>query len=94
MEEWNNIPEVGDHSLKRKREKEKEIFTPVPDSVVEAERMHNSMETYLDPRQQLFGGFDSSDASTSRITPRFSPARWTASLTASPARRWWIPAGT
>ena len=65
MEEWNNIPEVGDHSLKRKREKEKEIFTPVPDSVVEAERMHNSMETYLDPRQQLFGGFDSSDASTS-----------------------------
>ena len=65
MEEWNNIPEVGDHSLKRKREKEKEIFTPVPDSVIEAERMHNSMETYLDPRQQLLGGFDTPGTATS-----------------------------
>ena len=65
MEEWNNIPEVGDHSLKRKREKEKETFTPVPDSVIEAERMHNSMETYLDPRQQLLGGFDTPGTATS-----------------------------
>ena len=58
MEEWNNIPEIEDRSLKRKRAKEREIFTPVPDSVIEAQRMRDSMETYLDPRQQSGAGFE------------------------------------
>ena len=58
MEEWNNLPEIGDKSLKRKREKEREIFTPVPDSVIVAKRMRDSTEIYLDPKQQLLEGFD------------------------------------
>lgn len=58
MEEWNNIPEIEDRSLKRKRAQDKEIFTPVPDSVIEAQRMKDSMETYLDPRQQSGTGFE------------------------------------
>lgn len=58
MEEWNNLPEIEDRSLKRKRAKDKEVFTPVPDSVIEAQRMKDSMETYLDPRQQSGAGFD------------------------------------
>lgn len=58
MDEWNNLPEIEDRSLKRKRAKEREIFTPVPDSVIEAQRMRDSMETYLDPRQQSGGGFE------------------------------------
>ena len=58
MEEWNNLPEIEDKSLKRKREKEREIYTPVPDSVIEAKRMRDSTEIYLDPRQQELGGFD------------------------------------
>ena len=57
--------EVYESVKNKKREKEKEIFTPVPDSVIEAERMHNSMETYLDPRQQLLGGFDTPGTATS-----------------------------
>ena len=63
MEEWNNLPEIEDKSLKRKREKEREIFTPVPDSVIEAKRMRDATEIYLDPRQQLMGGFDTTTAS-------------------------------
>ena len=58
MEEWNNLPEIGDKSLKRKREKEREIFTPVPDSVIVAKRMRDDTEIYLDPKQQLMDGFD------------------------------------
>lgn len=65
MEEWNNIPEIGDHSLKRKRAKEKEIHTPVPDSVIQSRLMQNSMEAYLDPRQQVLGGFETPEGMSS-----------------------------
>ncbi|KNB41618.1 hypothetical protein JH06_4931 [Blastocystis sp. subtype 4] len=72
MEEWNNLPEIEDKSLKRKREKEREIYTPVPDSVIEAKRMRDSTEIYLDPRQQVLGGFEtpSGIASTSLSAAR------------------------
>jgi pre-mRNA-processing factor 6 len=34
-DEWANLPDVGDHRAKRmKKQKEKEIFLPVPDSVI------------------------------------------------------------
>lgn len=62
MEEWNNLPEIGDKSLKRKREKEREIFTPVPDSVIVAKRMRDDKEIYLDPKQQLMEGFDTNSS--------------------------------
>lgn len=79
MEEWNNIPEIGDHSLKLKRAKEKEIYTPVPDSVIQSRLMQNSMEAYLDPRQQVLGGFEtpsgmsseSISAAREKVVPRF-----------------------
>lgn len=79
MEEWNNIPEIGDHSLKLKRAKEKEIYTPVPDSVIQSRLMQNSMESYLDPRQQVLGGFETPSGMTSesisaareKVFPRF-----------------------
>jgi pre-mRNA-processing factor 6 len=35
-EQWDAIPEVGDHSLKLKQSRKKETFMPVPDSVIEA----------------------------------------------------------
>ena len=65
MEEWNNIPEIGDHSLKLKRAKEKEIYTPVPDSVIQSRLMQSNMEAYLDPRQQVLGGFETPSGMTS-----------------------------
>lgn len=68
MEEWNNLPEIEDRSLKRKRAKEREIFTPVPDSVIEAKRMKDSMETYLDPRQQSGSGFETPGMQSSSLS--------------------------
>lgn len=35
-EQWDAIPEVGDHSLKLKQSRKKETFMPVPDSLIEA----------------------------------------------------------
>ena len=65
MEEWNNLPEIEDKSLKRKREKERDTLTPVPDSVIEAKRMRDATEVYLDPRQQVLGGFETHSGFTS-----------------------------
>ena len=47
-------------------------YTPVPDSVIEAKRMRDSTEIYLDPRQQVLGGFEtpSGIASTSLSAAR------------------------
>ena len=59
MEEWNNLPEIGDKSLKRKREKEREIFTPVPDSVIIAKRMRDNTDSFINPNQ-IQEGFESS----------------------------------
>ena len=65
MEEWNNLPEIEDKSLKRKREKERDTLTPVPDSVIDAKRMRDATEVYLDPRQQVLGGFETPSGFTS-----------------------------
>jgi pre-mRNA-processing factor 6 len=35
-EQWDAIPEVGDHSLKLKQSRKRETFMPVPDSLIEA----------------------------------------------------------
>lgn len=35
-EQWEAIPEVGDHSLKLKQSRKKETYMPVPDSLIEA----------------------------------------------------------
>lgn len=36
--EWEAIPDVGDYSLKYKQSKRREIFTPMPDHVIEGAR--------------------------------------------------------
>ena len=68
MEEWNNFPAADSNVNKRRKRKEKESYTPVPDSVIEARRMHDSMETYLDPRQQVLGGFETPSMGTSSLS--------------------------
>lgn len=36
--EWEAIPDVGDYSLKYKQSKRREVFTPMPDHVIEGAR--------------------------------------------------------
>ncbi|KAI0927016.1 hypothetical protein AcW1_007622 [Taiwanofungus camphoratus] len=55
-EEWENIPEVG--NLTRKKRKRDERSFVVPDSVIVGDRSKTEYENSLDARQQAAGGFE------------------------------------
>ncbi|EKM52026.1 uncharacterized protein PHACADRAFT_31805 [Phanerochaete carnosa HHB-10118-sp] len=55
-EEWENIPEVG--NLTRKKRKRDERSFVVPDSVLVGDRSRGEYENALDARQQEAGGFE------------------------------------
>jgi len=57
-EQWDSIPKVGDHTLKLKQSKRKEVFTPVPDYILESSSNKNLLSNALDPRAQKYGGFE------------------------------------
>lgn len=50
-EEWENIPEVG--NLTRKKRKKDERSFVVPDSVLVGDRSRGEYENALDPQQQV-----------------------------------------
>ncbi|EDR12279.1 uncharacterized protein LACBIDRAFT_323426 [Laccaria bicolor S238N-H82] len=54
-EEWENIPEVGNLTRKKRRREERSFV--VPDSVFVGDRNKNEYENSLDARQQEAGGF-------------------------------------
>jgi pre-mRNA-processing factor 6 len=49
-DEWENIPEVGNLTRKKRRRDERSFV--VPDSVIVGDRSKNEYESSLDPRQQ------------------------------------------
>jgi pre-mRNA-processing factor 6 len=52
-EEWDAIPEVGDHSLKWKQPKKKDVFTPVPDSMIDSQsQSSNKSRSVVDAGEQ------------------------------------------
>jgi len=51
-EEWNDIPDIGDYSLKRQRV---ERFTPLPDKLIEAGRMEGQVVGTVDDTVQVGG---------------------------------------
>ncbi|KAJ7086631.1 PRP1 splicing factor, N-terminal-domain-containing protein [Mycena epipterygia] len=55
-EEWENIPEVGNLTRKKRRKAERSFA--VPDSVLVGDRSKNEYENSLDDRQQQDGGFE------------------------------------
>ncbi|KAJ3510189.1 hypothetical protein NLJ89_g4824 [Agrocybe chaxingu] len=55
-EEWENLPEVG--NLTRKKRKKEERSFVVPDSVIVGDRSKSEYDSALDPRQQQAGGFE------------------------------------
>lgn len=55
-EEWENIPEVG--NLTRKKRRKEDRAYAVPDSVIVGDRGKGEYESALDPRQQEAGGFE------------------------------------
>ncbi|OIW15538.1 hypothetical protein TanjilG_16144 [Lupinus angustifolius] len=54
-EEWDNIPEMGDYSLRNKK-KRFESFVPVPDTLLEKARQEKEHVTALDPKSRAAGG--------------------------------------
>eukprot|EP01035_Chromulina_nebulosa_P017336 gene17336-22881_t len=54
-EEWDSIPEVGDNSLKLKQPRKKDIYTPVPDSLIENSAQIGLYTKSVDPN-----GFETS----------------------------------
>eukprot|EP01062_Namystynia_karyoxenos_P078607 TRINITY_DN8125_c1_g1_i1.p1 TRINITY_DN8125_c1_g1~~TRINITY_DN8125_c1_g1_i1.p1 ORF type:complete len:965 (+),score=342.99 TRINITY_DN8125_c1_g1_i1:88-2982(+) len=65
-EEWKEIPDIGDYSVKKKKQ---DIWTPVPDSLLLG-GMDGGMSSSLDPRQMRYhhGGMDT-PAGVTPITP-------------------------
>ncbi|KAJ7507503.1 PRP1 splicing factor, N-terminal-domain-containing protein [Mycena galericulata] len=55
-EEWENIPEVGNLTRKKRRKAERSFA--VPDSVLVGDRSKTEYENSLDDRQQQNGGFE------------------------------------
>ncbi|KAG6816969.1 hypothetical protein H0H87_001284 [Tephrocybe sp. NHM501043] len=55
-DEWENIPEVG--NLTRKKRRRDERAFAVPDSIIVGDRGKNEYENSLDTRQQESGGFE------------------------------------
>ncbi|KAJ7667752.1 PRP1 splicing factor, N-terminal-domain-containing protein [Mycena polygramma] len=55
-EEWENIPEVGNLTRKKRRKVERSFA--VPDSVLVGDRSKTEYENSLDDRQQQSGGFE------------------------------------
>ncbi|XP_020256952.1 protein STABILIZED1 [Asparagus officinalis] len=54
-EQWDSIPEIGDHSLRNKK-KRFESFVPVPDTLLEKARQEQEHVTALDPKSRAAGG--------------------------------------
>ncbi|KAA1474753.1 hypothetical protein DENSPDRAFT_804612 [Dentipellis sp. KUC8613] len=64
-EEWENIPEVGNLTRKKRRRDERSFV--VPDSVIVGDRAKGEYESSLDARQQENGGFET-PADTGTLT--------------------------
>ena len=57
--QWNEIPEVGEYSMRFKAKPKADRFTPVPDSVIDDARnsQNDRAHSSLGRRQQKYGGF-------------------------------------
>ncbi|CAI9110615.1 OLC1v1010671C1 [Oldenlandia corymbosa var. corymbosa] len=62
-EEWDNIPDIGDYSLRNKKKKF-ESFVPVPDTLLEKARQEKEHVTALDPKSRAVGGTETPWAQT------------------------------
>ena len=77
-EQWDSIPEVGDHSLKHKQKnKRNEIFTPMPDYLIASNQQKNALSQSLDPKAQLSGGFETPMSGVSSTVTGMAEARGT-----------------
>ena len=57
-EEWDNLPEPGEHRKHRAAEKRNERYIPAPDSLLDKARQEQEVHASLDDRQQQFGGME------------------------------------
>ncbi|CAM9724783.1 unnamed protein product, partial [Discosporangium mesarthrocarpum] len=55
QQDWEAIPDVGDYSLKYKQSKRREIFTPMPDHVIEGARNEGVTVGAMDPALDKLG---------------------------------------
>ncbi|KAK3580260.1 hypothetical protein CHS0354_012789 [Potamilus streckersoni] len=69
MEEWINLPEVGDARNRKQRNPRKEKFTPVPDSVLARAAASTGTSNVLSERDQKYGGMSTPFGT---ITPGYS----------------------
>ena len=51
QEQWDSLPEPGEHRKHSAAEKRNERYVPAPDSLLEKARMENEVHTSLDTKQ-------------------------------------------
>ncbi|PVD31927.1 hypothetical protein C0Q70_07353 [Pomacea canaliculata] len=56
VDDWNNLPEVGDARNRKQRVGRAEKFTPVPDSVLARAAASGSVNSAVSEQEQKFGG--------------------------------------
>ncbi|XP_070209587.1 pre-mRNA-processing factor 6-like [Littorina saxatilis] len=66
VDEWNNLPEVGDARNRKQRVGRTEKYTPVPDSVLARAAAAGSVNSSVSEQEQKFGGLNTPFGS---ITP-------------------------
>jgi len=68
MEEWENIPDVGDNALAKKRKRTIDSFMP-NDSLLKKAQDEAQVISSLDPKQQKFGGLETPIGVGGNATP-------------------------
>ncbi|RUS88975.1 hypothetical protein EGW08_003222 [Elysia chlorotica] len=58
VDDWNNLPEVGDARNRKQRVARTEKFTPVPDSVLARAAAQSNMNTSISEQDQKYGGIN------------------------------------
>ena len=64
-EEWEALPEPGEHRVHSAKEKRNERFMPAPDTLLEKARQEAETHTSLDDKQMEFGGMETPMSSAS-----------------------------
>ena len=57
-EEWEHLPEPGEHRKHRAAEKRNEKFIPAPDTLLDKARLEQEVHTTLDQKQMATGGME------------------------------------
>ena len=58
QEEWDNLPEPGEHRIHSAKEKRNERYTAAPDTLLMKARQEAEVHSSIDQKQMDYGGME------------------------------------